>query len=387
MANRIYESYLDIMNNFLAGSVRALKDMHKAYVSKHKELFNSLKDLEIRAAQGYNIAKTKDSSTTAHLSKTVSSLIDLDQRSIIYIQKLSEKSKRMEIVQNSFKTVKTQLANTEKYIIKELKAFESIFEETSKLPNLSTPQEISPIKTNEKIKEVLKIMISPDILNKCLKHATFTKPLKLSKNFYLDFAGEEPELELHSENESKKVIHHLAFLIRTIEHVAGELIKIIKDSNNELDKTPVIEKNYFPPCVTPSELKVIKLKINRLHNRGSLTDEEAFDMLGRISVIPASPDNQNSGFGSDDQYNFNDFDKRLDPGFAHKHKNVFEESFCKDLGKRTTTVKRLSKRCSTPAKKIIRNTSLPKAIFCNKISSKEKTKKTKFKSKSPNSFM
>ena len=88
------------MINCFAGSVKALKDMHKAYVSKHKELFASLKELEIRAAQGYNIAKISDSSAAAHLSKVVSSLIDLDQKSIMYIKKLSEKSIWMESIQS-----------------------------------------------------------------------------------------------------------------------------------------------------------------------------------------------------------------------------------------------------------------------------------------------
>ena len=373
------------MINCFAGSVKALKDMHKAYVSKHKELFASLKELEIRAAQGYNIAKISDSSAAAHLSKVVSSLIDLDQKSIMYIKKLSEKSIWMESIQSKIKTVKAQLMNTENYIIKELKTFESSFEETSKLAKIFSTQKTYSTQTNEKIIQVLKIMVLPDILNKCLKNQTLKSPLRLLKSFYLDFTGEEPELELHSENESKKVIQHIAFLIKTVEHVAGQLINIVKGSNNELDKTQPTENNYFPPSVTPTELKVLKLKINRLHNRGSLTDEEAFNMLGRISVIPVSPDQQVSGFGFDGPHLLSDPDQGAD--FIHKPQNIFEESFCKNFGKRTRTVKRLSKRCSTPGKRITRNTSLPKAIVCSKISSKEKQKNLKFKSKSPNSFM
>ena len=374
------------MNSSFAVSVKALKDVHKAYMNKHKELFTSLKELEIRVAQGHNIGKINDSSSAAHLSKLASSLIDLDQKSIVFLQNLTEKSKWMESVQNRFQIVKTQLMNTEKCIIKELKAFESTFGETSRMLKIaSSDQNISP-KTNEKIKEVLKLILSPDTLSKCLKNQIFQIPVRLMKNFYFDINKEEPELELHSENESKKIVQHLAFLIRTVEHVAGELIKIIKDSNDDLVRTPELERTYIPSSVTPSELKAIKLKINRLHNRGSLTDEEALNMLGKISVIPISPDHEASAFGFKAQEISNDYDEDIEPVFD-KQKNVFGESFSKDLGKKTKTVKRLSKRCSTPAKKIVRNTSLPKAILYNKISSKEKSKQVKLKSKSPHSFM
>ena len=374
------------MNSSFAVSLKALKDVHKAYMNKHKELFASLKESEIRGAQGLNLGKISESSSAAYLSKLASSLIDLDQKSIIFLQNLTEKSKWMESVQNRFQIVKTQLMNTEKCIIKELKAFESSFGETTRMVKIAGSDRNFSVKTNEKIKDVLKLMVSPEVLHKCLKSQVFQVPLRLMKNFYFDLNREEPELELHSENESRKIVQHMAFLVRTVELVAGELVKVIKDSNDDLARTPELDRTYIPSSVTPSELKAIKLKINRLHNRGSLTDEEALNMLGKISVIPISPDHEASGFAFKAQELSNDYDDDIDPVFD-KQKHVFGESFSKDLGKKTKTVKRLSKRCSTPAKKIVRNTSLPKAILYNKISSKEKSKQVKLKSKSPHSFM
>jgi hypothetical protein len=350
---------------------------------KHKELFTSLKELEIRAAQGQNLQKMQNEMINAvNLTKLSSSLLDLDQKAFTVLQHFTEKSKWFESVANRFSIVKSQLATTEKTIIKELKAFEATFEESSRL--VSKLSHSSDSKMTEKVKEVLLSLISHDTLDRALKKQFV--PIRLLKCFYIDFGAEEPELEVHSELENRKIVQHLAFLVKSIERVAGELIRVIKDSDEEQYQTIQFDRTYTPTSVTPSELKVLKLKINRLHNRGSLTDEEALNMLGKVSIIPISPENNISETLFKKHEIFTDFDQDFD-SFPENQKSVFGESFSKELNKRTKPVKRLSKRSSTPAKKIVRNTSLPKAILYNKISSKEKSKQVKLKSKSPHSFV
>jgi hypothetical protein len=144
-------------------------------------------------------------------------------------------------------------------------------------------------------------------------------------------------------------------------------------------------------CVTPNEIKVLKLKINRLHNRGSLTNEEAQSMLGKINVLPVSPTNEDSDPLC---YLKTHFETSADVicdenpvTETRENRQALERSFSKEIRKKFKSMKRIPKRSSTPAKKILRNASLPKTVIITNSRGKDKLKAIKVKSKSPHSFL
>ena len=151
---------------------------------------------------------------------------------------------------------------------------------------------------------------------------------------------------------------------------------------------PSLEESKLLNNISPNELKVLKLKINRLHNRGSLTDEEARNMLGKIINIPVSPTHQ----GLDQMYHakikvVEKIEDEESPVTETREKQEkFGGTLCKEISKKIKN-KPATRKHSAPLKKISRNSSLPKAMSISKYKSKEKIKAIKFKAKSPHSFM
>ena len=242
----------------------------------------------------------------------------------------------------------------------------------------------------EALSSILKGLVNEETVKIFAKGQKPSFPVHLNKNFYLDLMTEEPEIEINCESENKKIIHHLGFLLKTVENIAESLLRLLRDVSSKCSPFDTKFDDFpYVTSVTPSELKVLKLKINRLHNRGSLTDEEARNMLGKISIIPVSPNgNENETLFKNPFDSLDEFDEG-EPVTATHEKNsaALGQSFSKDLGKRIKSVKKMSKRNSTPGKKIVRNTSLPKAMIIGKAGSKEKSKQVKVKSKSPHSFL
>jgi hypothetical protein len=377
-------------------SLNSFKEIQKSLSLKHKELFNIIKGIDSRAV---SVKATQDSSkkfpadnnTIDQLLKLSGQMQELNQKSFQNIQILQEKFKKLETLKLLIKPVKLQLVQTEKTVLKELKLFENMIKDTISTfkPKKSQSFEFLDIRT--RLVSVLKGLVHEDTVKVFASGLKPNYPVHLMKDFYLDLLTEEPEIEINCESENKKIIHHLRFLIKSIENITEPLLKLLREVS--LKCSPSQEKNEELPyfmSVTPSELKVLKLKINRLHNRGSLTDEEARNMLGKISIIPVSPNNQETDliFKNPFENSIDEFDEG-EPVTAtyEKQTNALGKSFSKDLGKRLKSTKKLSKRNSTPGKKIVRNTSLPKAMILGKANFKEKSKQVKIKSKSPHSFL
>ena len=240
----------------------------------------------------------------------------------------------------------------------------------------------------EALTSILKGLVSEETIKIFAQGQKPSFPVHLTKSYYMDLITEEPEIEINCESENKKIIHHLSFLLKTVEKVAESLLRLLRDVS--LKCSPFDQKfDDFPnvTSLTPSELKTLKVNINRLHNRGSLTDEEARNMLGKISIIPTSP-NYNEALFKNPFDSVHEFDIDEPVTATHeKFSTALGQSFSKDIGKRIKSGKKLSKRNSTPGKKIVRNTSLPKAMIIGKAGSNEKPKQVKIKSKSPHSFL
>ena len=242
----------------------------------------------------------------------------------------------------------------------------------------------------EALASILKGLVSEETVKIFAQGQKPSFPVHLTKSYYIDLITEEPEIEINCESENKKIIHHLGFLLKTVEKVAESLLRLLRDVSQKCSPFDTKFDDFpYVTNLTPSELKTLKLKINRLHNRGSLTDEEARNMLGKISFIPVSPNNnENEALFKNPFDSLHEFDVGEPVTATHeKFSTALGQSFSKDLGNRIKSGKKLSKRNSTPGKKIVRNTSLPKAMIIGKTGSKEKSKQVKIKSKSPHSFL
>lgn len=384
-----------MVSSVLQASVKNLKDIHKAYLHKHKELFSILKEIEIKSIctnfpEDPSKPSINDPSTFQKIQKLAGQLLDLDQKSIKTLQVLQEKTSWLEKVKKRLKIVKHLLSETEVIVIKELKSFDNYFKEASS-SLIQQKSKNSPIlveKFKEDIKTILKTLVHPDTIQQFSTNLQVPQHIYLLKSFYLDVKTEEPELEQNFDVDTKKILNHMAYLLKTVEKLSESLLKVLRQLCVK-QESPQIEELNNMISVTPSQLKALKLKINRLHNRGSLTDEEARNMLGKISVLTVSPENQTLNVAGKDQFGSTDVVEVVEDFINmtfDKSKSPLGHSFSRDLNKRIKQVKRISKRTSTPAKRIVRNTSLPKAVIYNKFSN-EKVKQLKIKSKSPHSFL
>ena len=324
--------------------------------------------------------------------------MDLDSKNTASIQSFQESIKYMSRMKRNLKTLKLQLLNLEKQFNKEKLTIQNGFEEISSIIKiLPKPQQNIPNKNiinKEKIQKILKNLVPISILANFEKIPNFNSPIKLLNNFNISLITEEPEIELNSDSENKKLISHANMLTKALEKVAMELLKILNEECSQIphkNQGDVKILEDLNNSISPNDLKVLKLKINRLHNRGSLTDEEAKNMLGKISIMPISPNHNeidNSAFlkGNFDLSAEIICDENPVTETREKQEKL-GASFTKDLNKKIKVLKSKLKRSSTPAKRITRNTSLPKAISVAKYKTKDKLKLLKVKAKSPHSFM
>ena len=375
-------------------------DLQKNACHKHKDLLHTLKDLEKNSTPS-NLAQDPrkklliDSKTLDHLFKLTSGLLENDQRSLQGLQSLQENLKPFDSMKKLLKPIRSELMNTERSVLKELSKFESYISEFSQqiLQHPKQQNQVSSDHIQKKLEQILGSLMQPDSIQELRKGNYLSHPVQLLKSFYLNPAIEEPEIELNCESENKKMMYHLSYLLKCIEKITESVLELYKHVSKPELVLPELDYDDMPSTisVTPSELKVLRLKINRLHNRGSLTDEEAKSMLGKISVIPVSPGNESSGVMGKNFFekSFEIYSEDMPVTATHekrKKKNqLFGKSFLKEISKKVKADKKVRK--STPGKRIVRNSSLPKAIIAGKGKLvKDKKSQEKLKSKSPHSF-
>ncbi|OMJ92456.1 hypothetical protein SteCoe_4795 [Stentor coeruleus] len=232
-------------------------------------------------------------------------LLDIDMKNSQYLQSLGDSIKSFSRTKRVSKILKCHLLNLEKIVYREKKAFTGFIEEMASVyknssKNHSPTRPKGKIDVNEKVKKILQGLVHGEVIKNYDKIVKCSFPIKLLSRFYIEIPNEEPELEIHSNRDGKKFFGHMKFLIKTLEKVALDLMKILCEYTGinvekayEEDKKEALDFKGNK-SISPNELKIIKVKINRLHNRGSLTDDEARNMLGKISAVPVSPDIENS---------------------------------------------------------------------------------------------
>lgn len=281
------------------------------------------------------------------------------------------------------KTIKSQLISLEKYILKEKSNIDEIV--TKIKSALSNPiRDLNSILPNQKIEKIVKKLVPVDIINNFDRLYNYNVPIKLLHSLTGNNYSEEPEIETSSYTDNKKLINHNNLLIKTLETVARELLEALKDTQNKnLKDENNIEESKLSNAISTNELKVLKLKINRLHTRGSLTDEEARNMLGKITFLPDSTIYSDAELQNCIKDVNNTFINGENPITETREK---QELLSKNSKNKVKNIRAI-KRSSTATKKITRNTSLPKAISISKHKYKEHIKSSKIKNKSPHSFM
>ena len=399
----VVSGFCSILKNF--------KEVQKSSVSRHKELVLLMSRIELTNAsvsfiQGNPEQILVDISLLERIASIVNSLLELDSKSYLQIQHFQEDIKALSRTKRMVKILKGQILNFEMIMYKEKNHFENTIQEI----NLATKKfsekfHVESLNSKEKIRKVLKYLVPSEIITKFEKKARINEPARLLDNFYASYLSEEPEIEANSDTENKKTHLHTILLINTLEKVVDDLLKIFTGSSPENTEKKLTRNNVqlldevkFAKLISPNELKVLKLKINRLHNRGSLTDEEAKSMLGKISFLPTSPNQSGTGKLKTLKGNLDfsvdiicDENPVTETREKQEQKENLGSSLSKDISTKVKSMKTRVKRSLTPARRITRNTSLPKAISISKYKSKDKInvkiKSGKLKSKSPHSFM
>ncbi|OMJ71843.1 hypothetical protein SteCoe_29853 [Stentor coeruleus] len=351
----------------------SIKDTYKYSALKHKELISVINSINTRTESEHHEKVLIDKSKICKLSTLASDLIDLDIKHSQNLQSLTENLKSFSRVKRISKTLKSHLLNLEKIVFKEKKNFTIFCEDMTNsyktLCKTATPTSIKPLEIKEKLMKIIKTLVHNEVICNYDKLIKCKLPIKLLNGFYLNNPSEEPELEVRSDRENKKVWAHINVLTRHLEKVASDLLRIYWVD----DKKPIIkindsETNSFlesrwNKSISPNEFKILKTKINRLHNRGSLTDDEAQSMLGKISVLPISPEadrSQNMSYFKNTMENLNEIICEEDPVTETREKQQLAKSISKEISKRAKSFKRvksfkpIGKRSVTPAKIHIR---------------------------------
>ncbi|OMJ87646.1 hypothetical protein SteCoe_10571 [Stentor coeruleus] len=362
----------------LTSILRNLKDSYKYSTLKHKDFITVVNSISTRPEivifkQEHHEKVLVDKSKIEKLSILASDLLDLDIKHSQHLQSLTENLKSLTRLKRISKTLKSNLLNLEKTLFKEKKNFTLFFEDmTNSFKSLcknAIPTSIKPLEIKEKLMKVIKTLVHNEVICNYDKLIKCKLPIKLLNGFYLNAPSEEPELEVRSDRENKKVLAHVNVLTRHLEKVASDLLRIYWVDN----KKPLIKlndsdtKNYLESrwnkSISPNELKILKMKINRLHNRGSLTDDEAKSMLGKISILPISPDadkSLNVSYFKSTMENLNEIACEEDPVTETREKEQLAKSISKEISKRAKSFKRvksfkpIGKRSNTPAKIHIR---------------------------------
>ena len=378
-----------ISSGFL-NAFQNLKEISKSCVQKHKEMLMTFRNIEFKSKSSVGHDNQKpiliDHSTLESLLRNCSQLIDLDEKSYSNLIFLKEYSLKFDLIVKKVQGIKFQQDLINKCIFQDLKSFKYFL---SDLCSGYTKQAQAKLVSEESIKKnlkiVLKTLVYPETIDLYSLQREMDVPVRLLNSYYKNFVSEEPELELNSKNEKKKLVNHAEFLTKSLEKVSESLLKLFSYLLPKREIKPP-EDTFGSQSLTANELKILMLKINKLHNRGSLTDEEARNMLGKISELPVIPCDESLEL---DIKNSNDETEVLieDCIIHEKASSPFAKSFTKEFHKRPIPFRKTTKRVQTPNKRILRNTSLPRASALIKFNSRDKPKQLKIKSKSPHSFL
>jgi len=232
---------------------------------------------------------------------------------------------------------------------------------------------------------VLKTLVYPETIDLYSFQREMDVPVRLLNSYYKNSIPEEPELELNSKNQNKKLANYAEFLTKSLEKVSESLLKLFSHLFPKKQNKPP-EDTFANQSLTANELKDLMLKISKLHNRGSLTDEEARNMLGKINELPVLACDESHELDLKNEKNETEV-LIEDYPINEKASSPFARSFTKEFHKRPIPFRKTTKRIQTPNKRILRNTSLPRASALIKFNSRDKPKQLKIKSKSPNSFL
>lgn len=368
-----------VVSNF-PSILKNLKDNHRSSTQKHKELFSTLNSIEMKPAsvipkQDQSSKIILDISIIEKLISIGSYLLDIDMKNSQHLQSFGESIKSFSRTKRVSKILKCHLLNLEKIVYREKKAFTGFIEEMASVYKNSTKNH-SPIRpkgktdVNQKVKKILQNLVHSEVIKNYDKIVKCSFPIKLLGRFYIEMPNEEPELEIHSNRDGKKLFGHIKFLIKTLEKIALDLMKFLCECTG-LNVEKSYEEDYKGvldfkgnKSISPNELKILKVKINRLHNRGSLTDDEARNMLGKISAVPVSPDIENSQHLSFLKANIDTLPDVVcddDPVTeTREKKQKLNKSISKNLKgraksfKRVKCIKSINKRNSTPLRPKIR---------------------------------
>lgn len=354
------------------------QDAYKYSALKHKELISAINSIITKPEpvifkQEYHDKVLVDKSKLEKLSTLASDLIDLDLKHSQHLQNLTDDLKSLTRLKRMSKSLKNHLHSLEKIVFKEKKNFTLFCEDMTcsfkTLCKNTIPTSIKPLEIKEKLMKVIKTLVHNEVICNYDKLIKCKLPIKLLNGFYLNSPSEKPEIEVGSDRENKKAWAHVNILTRHLEKIASDLLRIYWFD----DKKPILKLNdsdansfldsRWNKSISPNELKILKMKINRLHNRGSLTDDEAKNMLGKISILPITPDgdrSQNVSYFKSTMENLNEIACEEDPVTETREKEQMAKSISKEISKRAKSFKRvksfkpIGKRSYTPAKILIR---------------------------------
>lgn len=385
-------------SSLFSKALNKLKEISKASVQKHKEILFIFRSLEGKFKHSSFHSETHrtvtiDFHTYENLIKLSSQLIDLDERVFKNLIMIQDSSITTDLIMKKMMALKFDFESMKKKVLRD---FDDYNESCSKICSELFISELQVSKSQEsvgeKLKSVLKSLVYPETLEVFIYQRESNVPVRLQSSFYKDLTTEEPELELNSKNDNKRLMHHISYLTQSLELVTESLLKILielPNPNNKPNNSKSPDETKANLSLTPSELQNLMQKISKLHSRGSLTDEEARNMIGKISEIPISPPQGSPELdlkGKDLSIEVFTEDCPINL-LPDKSRTPTTHSISRELQKRSNLFRKITKRVQTPNSKIGRNTSLPKASALVKFQTQPKSKHLKLKAKSPHSFL
>lgn len=352
--------------------LKSLKDSQKSSTQKHKELLTTLNTIEMKPAkvipkQDQSNKITIDISILEKLAHISTLLFDIDMKNSHHLQNLTESVKSLYQTKKTSKMLKGSLLSLEKIVYREKKAFTKIVEEmTQNLTKITKPHIPAGYKGNndckEKIKKILENLVHGEVIKNCDKIVKCNLKIKLLNGFYIDMTNGDLEAETKVSLGGKRLLGHLRFLIKNLENVALDMMKILGDTGENIssfneDFGDFIEDRRNK-SISPNEFKTLKVKINRLYKRGSLTDEEVKNMMGKINAVPIVADAEKSyhcGYFKGNSEKVTEAICNEEPVTETRtKKKQLNKSLSRDINRRTKSFKRVKsfkndiKRNSTP---------------------------------------
>lgn len=405
----------------LSKAVKDIKILQDSMRAKHQEIIKildstDLEGLPVTLTQDFPNKIWLDIYSFEKLANLSNDLYDLDLQKSEKIDRFGEGIKDLSKLKKMTQSFKVQLESITARLTKDSKFIEKVIKKVSLVIGEFRERCLNNIKDFLKnldldLRRVLKPLVPSNVVDENVQFPRLNSSDLIDSIRSIVGKSEDDE----DLNENEKLTNHINMLVETLEKVAKELLQVLYESNRKyyevvhpeqlFSEAPTPLAMPLPEYFTfenidnpyaglvkepfhPSSIESLKLKVEKLLRRGSLTTCEAKNMLDKIDKMIL----QNS---NDLEQVLKDMpnDKKEDivfqiihssmrgdsPKTLRKEINKKQQKSPKNLGRKSITPLGKDKQIFKPRNSVPniakqRRSSLPKTISTNKIKNSEENK-------------